>query len=138
MATELLAEAALRSAVPLDAVAQLRAFIVANLRHRDHAGIEGVVRAALHAAAVEVRDTVPDRPVDEDPIPADWEEFSRRAITGTPPAAGHLMIGLLDEIGSAEEVALVLEGLPESILRLLPDMRRQAANDLHILRGAGS
>ncbi|MFE0512388.1 hypothetical protein [Streptomyces sp. NPDC058964] len=138
MATALLAEAALRPAVPLEAVAQLRAFIVANLRHQDHAGTEGVVRAALHAAAIEARDTVHDRPVDEEPLPADWEEFSRRVIAGTPPAAGHLMIGLLDEVGSSDEVALVLEGLPESILRLLPEMRRQATDDLRILRGAGS
>ncbi|MFE0512383.1 hemerythrin domain-containing protein [Streptomyces sp. NPDC058964] len=209
VATALLAEAALRPSVPFEELAQLRDFLVANLRHhheaedndlwprivaaapatahtldalseeherldtaldrlacvlissgetgregagpaagREGAGTASAVRAALHAAAVDVRDTVHDHLVHEETIlfpalrdhvsPADWEDFSRQVIASTPPIAGHLMIGFLDEIGTADEVELVLAGLPEPLLSLLPEMRRQAVDDLRSLRGDGS
>ncbi|WP_245687363.1 hemerythrin domain-containing protein [Streptacidiphilus griseoplanus] len=207
-ATALLAEAAARPAVPLDALAQLRDFLVANLSHhhetedehlwprivaaapatalalealseqhreldatldllaavamsdgnaddpavgaadRRAGSPEGDVRAALHDAAVAVRDTVLSHLAHEEPIlfpalrnhvsPAEWEDFSQRVIGTTPPVAGHLMVGFLDEVGTPEEVALVLAGLPEPAHPLLPAMRRHAAEDLRILRGISS
>jgi hypothetical protein len=48
------------------------------------------------------------------------------------------MVGFLDEVGTPAEVELVLAGLPEPVRPLLPAMRRQAADDLRILRGTGS
>lgn len=106
------------------------------------------VRVALHGAAVAVRDTVHDHLAHEEPIlfpalrdhvsAAAWEDFSQRVIATTPPVAGHLMVGFLDEVGTPEEVALVLAGLPEPVRPLLPAMRLQAADDLRILRGTGS
>jgi hemerythrin-like domain-containing protein len=215
VATALLAEAAVHTAVPLGALAQLRDFLVVNLRHHhetededlwprivaaapatadalgalseeherldaaldrlaavavsdsradDGAGEDvaagrtgadegdgeagGEVRTALHDAAVAVRDTVHTHLAHEEPIlfpalrdhvtPAEWTDFSQRVIATTPPVAGHLMVGFLDEVGTPAEVELVLAGLPEPVRPLLPAMRRQAADDLRILRGTGS
>ncbi|WP_351237536.1 hemerythrin domain-containing protein [Streptomyces sp. NPDC002133] len=210
VATTLLAEAAARPSVPLGALAQLRDFLVANLRHHhetededlwprivaaapateheldalseeherldaaldrlaavnvsgnevgdgaDEAvgtglgggGVVDGVRAALRDAAVAVRDTVHDHLEHEEPVlfpalrdhisPEDWQDFAQRVIATTPPVAGHLMIGFLDEVGTPAEVELVLAGLPEPLHPLLPAMRRQATDDLRILRGTGS
>ncbi|MFD7445033.1 hemerythrin domain-containing protein [Streptomyces sp. NPDC059909] len=210
VATTLLAEAAARPSVPLGALAQLRDFLVANLRHHHEAEDEDLwprivtaasatehelgvlseeherldaaldllaavnmtgdevedganeavgtglggggavdgVRAALRDAAVAVRDTVHDHLAHEEPVlfpalrdhisPEDWQDFAQRVIATTPPVAGHLMVGLLDEVGTPAEVELVLAGLPEPVRPLLPAMRRQATEDLRILRGTGS
>ncbi|MFG3662584.1 hemerythrin domain-containing protein [Streptomyces sp. NPDC047706] len=195
VATTLLAEAAVRPSVPLDALAQLRDFLVGNLRHHheteDHdlwprivaaapalaTALDGLseehealadaldalagvnlnghendtgadVRAALRDAAETVRGIVHDHLAHEEPLllpalrdhvsPAAWQDFAQRVIATTPPVAGHLMVGFLDEAGSPDEVELVLAGLPEPVRPLLPAMRRQAADDLRILRGTGS
>ncbi|MCX4579881.1 hemerythrin domain-containing protein [Streptomyces sp. NBC_01571] len=210
-ATTLLAEAALDASVPLGATAQLRDFLVANLRHHhqtedddlwpritakapaaaqsldsltdEHdqldaaldrlagvavhvgeavAGVplttagtgdgaatpgEAAVRAELHDAAVTVRDVVHDHLTHEEPVlfpalrehvsPAEWQDFAQRVIATTPPVAGHLMVGFLDEVGTSAEVELVLSGLPEPVRPLVPAMRLQAEADLGILRGTG-
>ncbi|WP_406434766.1 hemerythrin domain-containing protein [Streptomyces sp. NBC_01589] len=195
VATTLLAEAAVRPSVPLSALAQLRDFLVVNLRHHhetedddlwprivaaapataheldalteEHERLDAAldrlaatnlghgegatsegIRAALHDAAVAVRDTVHDHLTHEEPIlfpalrdhvsPAEWKDFAQRVIATTPPVAGHLMVGFLDEVGTPAEVELVLAGLPEPVRPLLPAMRAQAADDLQILRGTGS
>ncbi|WP_392757140.1 hemerythrin domain-containing protein [Streptomyces sp. LN590] len=195
VATTLLAEAAVRPSVPLSALAQLRDFLVVNLRHHhetedddlwprivaaapaaaheldalteEHERLDAAldrlaatnlghgegatsegIRAALHDAAVAVRDTVHDHLTHEEPIlfpalrdhvsPAEWKDFAQRVIATTPPVAGHLMVGFLDEVGTPAEVELVLAGLPEPVRPLLPAMRAQAADDLKILRGTGS
>ncbi|GAA3794509.1 hypothetical protein GCM10022206_38050 [Streptomyces chiangmaiensis] len=113
----------------------------------DDSGADGV-RAALRDAAVAVRDTVHDHLTHEEPLlfpalrdhlsDAEWEDFSQRVIATTPPVAGHLMVGFLDEVGTPAEVELVLAGLPEPVHPLIPAMRLQAADDLRILRGTGS
>ncbi|MFJ4930201.1 hemerythrin domain-containing protein [Streptomyces sp. NPDC088736] len=212
VATTLLADAALDASVPLDATAQLRDFLVANLRHHHqtedddlwpritakapaaaqdldsltdehdqldtaldrlagvalHAGEgddgvplatadtgdgaastgESAVRAALYNAAVTVRDVVHDHLTHEEPVlfpalrahvsPAEWQDFAQRVIATTPPVAGHLMVGFLDEVGSPAEVELVLSGLPEPVRPLVSAMRLQAAADLGVLRGTGA
>ncbi|WP_189697786.1 hemerythrin domain-containing protein [Streptomyces chromofuscus] len=189
--TTLLAEAAIHRSVPLDTLASLRDFLVANLRHHheteDHdlwprivvsapevkqaldslsgeherldvaldrlAAVsirddEEDVRAELRDAAAEVRDTVLEHLAHEEPVlfpalrdhisAAEWTEFARGVIATTPPVAGHLMVGFLDEVGTPAEVELVLAGLPEPVHALLPAMRAQAAVDLRVLRGFGS
>lgn len=212
VATTLMAEAALNASVPLGATAQLRDFLVANLRHHheteDHdlwprivaaapsaalalepltdqheqldaaldrlAGVavqgdaagrdpvepadstgkgadiasEAAVRARLHDAAVTVRDVVHDHLSHEEAVlfpalrehvsPAEWQDFAQRVIATTPPVAGHLMVGFLDEVGTPAEVELVLSGLPEPVRPLVPAMRLQAEADLGILRGTGA
>ncbi|MGW3247744.1 hemerythrin domain-containing protein [Streptomyces sp. NPDC001070] len=192
VATALLAEAAVSPSAPLSALAQLRDFLVVNLRHhhetededlwpqivaaapatadalkelsKEHerldealdrlaavelgdGGTDGV-RGTLHDAAVAVRDTVHSHLAHEEPVlfpalrehisPEYWAAFSQRVITTTPPVAGHLMIGFLDEVGTAEEVQLMLAVLPEPVQAVLPAMRRQAADDLWSLRGVGA
>lgn len=189
-ATTLLAEAADRPAVPLRALAQLRDFLVVNLRHHhetedhdlwpqilaaapdaaqglgaltdehheldealdrlaavavaDDPGTDEVIRAELHTAAATVRDVVHKHLDHEEPMlfpalrayisPEAWTDFAQRVIASTPPVAGHLMIGFLDEVGTPAEVQLVLKGLPEPVHPLLPAMRSQAAEDLRVLR----
>ncbi|MGW2964483.1 hemerythrin domain-containing protein [Streptomyces sp. NPDC001220] len=106
------------------------------------------VRAALHAAAVTVRDTVHDHLAHEEPVlfpalrdhlaPAEWEDFSQRVIATAPPVAGHLMVGFLDEVGTPADVELVLSGLPEPVRPLVPAMRLQAGADLEVLRGTSA
>ncbi|MFE0631706.1 hemerythrin domain-containing protein [Streptomyces sp. NPDC058864] len=188
VATALLAEAALRPTAPLSTLAQLRDFLVVNLRHHhetedeelwprivatapaaadalkelsaEHEQLDEALgrlaavalgdggdgtRAELHEAAVAVRDTVHGHLTHEEPVlfpalrehvtPEYWADFSQRVIATTPPVAGHLMIGFLDEVGTPEEVALMLAALPEPVLPLLPAMRSQAADDLRALRG---
>lgn len=188
VATALLAEAAVRPSAPLGTLAQLRDFLVVNLRHHhetededlwpqivatspaaadalkdlsaEHERLDEALDAlaavvlddadgdqpALHKAAVAVRDTVHSHLAHEEPIlfpalrehvtPEYWADFSRRVIATTPPVAGHLMIGFLDEVGTPEEVGLMLAALPEPVLPLVPAMRAQAADDLRTLRGA--
>ncbi|MFZ3566864.1 hemerythrin domain-containing protein [Streptomyces sp. BH097] len=198
LATGLLVDAAGRSTVPRQALAQLRDFIVANLRHHhetedawlwpllvaavpdtkgaldelseehDHldsaleslasvdlTGTEGPggesmssdSRHALREAAVAVRDSVRDHLSHEEPVlfpalrritAAQWEEFAQRVIAGTPPVAGHLMIGFLDEVGTPAEVESMLVNMPSPVKSVLPALRSQAAADLRVLRGDGS
>ncbi|WP_245939256.1 hemerythrin domain-containing protein [Actinacidiphila glaucinigra] len=191
VATALLAEAAVRPSAPLGTLAQLRDFLVVNLRHHhetededlwpqivatspatadalgdlsaEHERLDEALdalaavalgddadaaRPALHEAAAAVRDTVHSHLAHEEPIlfpalrehvtPEYWADFSQRVIATTPPVAGHLMIGFLDEVGTPEEVELMLAALPEPVRPLLPAMRRQASDDLRTLRGAGA
>jgi hypothetical protein len=70
--------------------------------------------------------------------PAAWDEFAQRVIVTTPPVAGHLTIGFLDEVGTPAEVESILPGLPEPARPPIPATRAQAAQDLRILRGSGS
>ncbi|MER7682501.1 hemerythrin domain-containing protein [Streptomyces sp. NPDC096934] len=194
VATNLLVEAANRPSVPIGALAQLRDFLVAHLRHHheseDHdlwpriskiapdatqgldalsgehdlldaaldrlaaTGLPGsdveneTFRTAVRDAAVAVRDTVHKHLDHEEPIlfpalrehisPAEWTQFAQHVIATTPPVAGHLMIGFLDEVGTPAEVELVLSGLPEVVHPLVPLMRMQATDELRVLRGARS
>ncbi|MFE2138112.1 hypothetical protein ACFW9X_33880 [Streptomyces sp. NPDC059466] len=95
-----------------------------------------------------VRDVVHDHLTHEEPVlfpalrehvgPAEWQDFAQRVIATTPPVAGHLMVGFLDEVGTPAEVELVLSGLPEPVRPLVPAMRLQAAADLGVLRGTGA
>lgn len=199
LATGLLVDAGGRSSVPCQALAQLRDFLVANLRHHhetedawlwpliaaaapdttvaldelgeehehldialdrlaavdltgaeDHGGesMSSGGRHALREAAVAVRDSVRDHLAHEEPIlfpalrqhitPVQWEEFAQRVIATTPPVAGHLMIGFLDEVGTPAEVASMLVNMPPPVKSLLPALRSQAVADLRVLRGGSS
>ncbi|MCD0485007.1 hemerythrin domain-containing protein [Streptacidiphilus sp. ASG 303] len=197
-ATTLLAEAAADPSVPLNALAQLRDFLVANLHHHheteDHdlwpqiiaavpavadsmneltgeheqldgaldrlsavaldggtadgaatAGSAAEVRAELEDAAAVVRDIIHSHLSHEEPIllpalrehisPAQWNDFSQKVIATSPTVAGHLMVGFLDQVGTPEEVGLMLSALPAPVQELMPMMRQQAAQDLLVLRG---
>ncbi|MBC7267106.1 MAG: hemerythrin domain-containing protein [Streptomyces sp.] len=104
--------------------------------------------AALRAAALEVRDEVHLHLEHEEPIlfpalrdhitPDQWDEFSRRVIESSPTVAGHLTIGLFEEVGTPAEVQSALVNMPENLRPLIPAMRSQAAADLRVLRGLAS
>ncbi|MFB8778194.1 hemerythrin domain-containing protein [Streptomyces albogriseolus] len=199
LATGLLVDAVGRPSAPRQALAQLRDFLVVNLRHhhetedewlwpliltaapevkralddlseeherldialdrlagigltgaKDHDGdhLNEDDRHALREAAVAVRDSVRDHLDHEEPVlfpalrehitPAQWAEFAQRVIATTPPVAGHLMIGLLDEVGTPAEVESIFVNMPPPMKSLLPALRDQAAADLRVLRGTGS
>jgi hypothetical protein len=181
LGTGLLVDAGGRPSVPGEALAQLRDFLVVNLRHHhetedewlwpliaaaapgtkhaldelteEHDRLDAALDrlagtddpSALREAAVEVRDSVHNHLAHEEPIlfpalrehvtPAQWEEFAQRVVATTPPVAGHLMIGFLDEVGTPAEVESVLATMPPPMAELLPALRSQAAADLRVLRG---
>ncbi|WPB91377.1 hemerythrin domain-containing protein [Streptomyces malaysiensis] len=101
-------------------------------------------RQVLHEAAVAVRDSVHDHLTHEEPVlfpalrehttPWQWKKLSRRVIATTPPAAGHLMIGLLDEVATPAELRSILANMPPPVKARLPAIRTQAATDLQALR----
>ncbi|MFF3890337.1 hemerythrin domain-containing protein [Streptomyces sp. NPDC001914] len=190
VATSLLAGAAARPAVPLTALAQLRDFVVLNLRHHheweehalwpciltaapdalqrldrlcnEHRQLEDALahlaslaltesdvpedaaRAQLKGVAREVRNIVLIHLDNEESLlipalrnhisPEAWADISQQVIATTPPTAGHLMIGFLDEVGTPAEAEVVLARLPEPVRSMLPAMRRQASEDLSVLR----
>ncbi|MFI7130314.1 hemerythrin domain-containing protein [Nonomuraea sp. NPDC050153] len=187
-ATTLLCEAALRPSVPLPALAELREFLVKNLRHHheteDHqlwpmiaaVAPEAAARFAVLSeehdeldAALDALEAVPvredgDRPglrqaaeavralvhrhlEHEEPLllpalrehisPEEWSAFSRATVATSPTEAAHLVVGFLDQVGTPEEVALVLSGLPEPARQFVPAMREQARAALAVLSGAG-
>ncbi|MFH8446042.1 hemerythrin domain-containing protein [Streptomyces sp. NPDC018026] len=187
LAIALLVEAAERPAVPGAALARLRDFVVANLRHHhetedellwpliaaaapaaaqelaalsgEHVRLDAALdrlaavaiedgrpaRVALREAAAAVQEAVQTHLLHEEPVlfpvlrehiaPSEWDDFAHKVIASTPPVAGHLMIGFLDEAGSPAEVEVMLKGMPEPVRALLPELRRQAASDLRVLRG---
>jgi hemerythrin-like domain-containing protein len=101
-------------------------------------------RDQLTAAAVAVRDLVHKHLEHEEPIlfpvlrdhmPDDeWTAFSQQVIASAPPTGGHLMIGLLDEAGTPDQVAAVLANLPEPVKPIVEPMRQQARATLDNLR----
>ena len=103
-------------------------------------------RAALTVAATAVRDLVRHHLEQEEPLlfpaltthlsPGAWDEFSQKVIATSPPQGAHLLIGFFDEVGTPEEVQLVLDRLPEPVQPLIPEMRRQAKTALDMLRPA--
>ncbi|MGW3351284.1 hemerythrin domain-containing protein [Nonomuraea rubra] len=185
-ATTLLCEAAARPSVPLAALAELREYLVKNLRHHheteDHllwpliaavapevAARFGVLseehdaldvaldalagvpiggdgdRPAFQRAAEAVRFLVHRHLEHEEPLlfpalrahvsPEEWTAFSREVVATSPAEAAHLTVGFLDQVGTPEEVALVLAGLPEPARQFVPAMRAQAHAALAVLEG---
>ncbi len=186
-ATTLLSEAALRRSVPLEAVAELRGYLVKNLHHhhetedhqlwpmisavapevteelavlsKEHDQLDAALdaleaaptesdadREGLHQAAEAVRDLVHRHLEHEEPIlfpalekhvsPESWAAFSQQVIATSPMEAAHLTVGFFDEVGTPEEVALILSGLPAPALEFVPAMREQARAALAVLSGA--
>lgn len=101
-------------------------------------------RQALHEAAAAVRDSLHTHLTHEEPVlfpalrehitPWQREKLSQRVIATTPPVAGHLMTGFLDEVATPAEVHSILVNMPPSVKARLPIIRTQAAADLRALR----
>jgi iron-sulfur cluster repair protein YtfE (RIC family) len=105
-------------------------------------------RENLHRAAEQVRVLVHRHLEHEEPIlfpalaqhvsPESWTVFSQQVIATSPIEAAHLTVGFFDEVGTPEEVALVLSGLPEPAQQFVPAMREQARADLAVLSGSAA
>jgi hemerythrin-like domain-containing protein len=183
-ATSLLADA-IRVDAAIDALRELRDFIVPTLHHhhriedhdlwpllvaaapalsrdleglsKDHERLDAALddlatvdvdkdadRRRLTAYATTVRDLVHEHLAHEEPIlfPAlrehvsdqTWDGFSQRAVATAPAEANHLMVGFLEDVGTREEVDLVLRHLPAEAREHLPAMRAQASATLDALR----
>jgi hypothetical protein len=52
----------------------------------------------------------------------------------SPPTGAHLMVALFDEVGTPDEVELMLSGLPTPVQALVPMMRVQAKATLDALQ----
>jgi hypothetical protein len=69
---------------------------------------------------------------------AQWAQFSRVAMESAPSAGAHLQIGLMEEVGDPDDVAIALAGLPAPAAQALPVLRERARATLGALRsGAG-
>lgn len=63
-----------------------------------------------------------------------WAQFSRVTIESAPATGAHLQIGLIEEVGTPEQVAAVLAALPAPAAQALPFLRKQAQTTLTALR----
>jgi hypothetical protein len=68
--------------------------------------------------------------------PQSWEAFAERVIATTPPVGASLLIGFFDEVGSPDEVELMVSVLPAPAQEAVPAMRTYAAGILASLRAA--
>jgi hypothetical protein len=95
-------------------------------------------------AAPDVRRVVHEHLDHEEPIlfPAlrthvtasEWDAFSARTVASTPPIGKHLLVALLHEVATDDEVQVVLRQLPPEARALVPTMRAEAAPTLTALR----
>ncbi len=107
------------------------------------AGGEG---GELATAAAAVRDLVHRHLDNEEPLlfpalrdlvsPQSWDTFAQRVIASTPPVGASLLIGFFDEVGSPDEVELMVSVLPAPAQEAVPAMRAYAAGIFASLRAA--
>jgi hemerythrin-like domain-containing protein len=91
-------------------------------------------RASLVDAAVAVRDLVHLHLEREEPVlfPAlrdhvseeAWADFSRQVIATTPEVGTDLLVGFLEQVGTPEEVEIVLGGMPAPVRAALSEQAR--------------
>jgi hemerythrin-like domain-containing protein len=103
-------------------------------------------RKELVAAATHARDVVHRHLEHEEPVlfpalrmyvtDAEWADFAQKVIETTPPIGAHLLVALLDEVGTSDEVDVVLSALPGPVRELVPAMRAQGRSALDTLRDA--
>jgi hemerythrin-like domain-containing protein len=101
---------------------------------------------ALTRVADTVRDLVHQHLDREEPVvfpllaahvsDARWRSLASRIVAGAPTDHAHLMVGLLEEVGSPKRVAQVLAHLPGPARLSLPDLRARAQETLACLRAA--
>lgn len=124
----------------------------------EHEGLEAALEAlsavregdrdALRDAAAAVRDFVIQHLDHEEPLlfpalrdklpPETWAQFSQKVIANSPQLAPHLLIGFFDRVGTPEEVALILSGLPGPVQELVPMLREQGRAALAVLSGSAA
>jgi hemerythrin-like domain-containing protein len=100
------------------------------------ASIDSLNGAGCAAAARNVRDLVHTHLGHEEPVlfPAlrthltdeDWFAFSQRTVAVAPQAGAHFFIGLFHEVGTEQQIDLVLRQLPPDARAAIPEMRAAA------------
>lgn len=127
---------------------------------REHHELDAALRSLLAvsldtdgaAKAVEVassvRDLVHDHLAHEEPIlfPAlrehvteqEWAAFSKRTVAAAPSTGIHLLVGLFYEVGSPQDVDLIIRHLPPDAQQRIPLMRDLAQPVLERLGAGGS
>jgi hemerythrin-like domain-containing protein len=108
------------------------------------APIDDIDRTALVESAVALRDLVHTHLEHEEPVllPAlrdhvsdeAWEDFVRRVRAATPDVGTHLLVGFLEQVGTPEEVEIVLRDVPAPVRAAL---REQAQGTLDRLTRVG-
>jgi len=101
-------------------------------------------RTALVNSAVAVRDLVHAHLDHEEPIlfaalrehvsEEEWEDFARQVRATAPDVGTHLLVGLLEQVGTPEEVEIILRDVPAPVRAAL---REQAQESLGRLTAAG-
>ncbi|MBF8185781.1 hemerythrin domain-containing protein [Nonomuraea sp. K274] len=101
-------------------------------------------RTALLDTAVAVRDLVHLHLEHEEPAlfpalrdhvsEAAWAEFSQHVMATTPQVGMHLLVGFLEQVGTPEEVEMLIGGIPAPVRTAL---REQAQATFDTLRAAG-
>ncbi|TDC28203.1 hemerythrin domain-containing protein [Micromonospora sp. 15K316] len=103
-------------------------------------------RRELVAAATALRDLVHTHLSHEEPLlfpalrdhvsPEAWEAFALKVIATTPPAGAGLLVGFFDEVGTPDEVALILSALPAPLQDAVPAIRAHSVAVIASLRKA--
>lgn len=136
--------AASRLSDGLDALTDEHERLDAALDRLRAAPVDRPSDARAVAAAVAVRDLVHEHLAHEEPLllPAlaehlseeDWDDFSRRTVASAPRVGLDLLVEMLYESGSDDEVDLILRHLPPEARAAIPDRRREAQATLAALR----
>jgi hemerythrin-like domain-containing protein len=110
------------------------------------APLAGVAGTAAQRAAAAARDLVHEHLDHEEPIllPAlrahvsdrAWAAFSARTVASAPQEGAHLFVGLLHEVGTPDDVELILRHLPPDAQDAVPAMREQARSTFVAVRTA--
>lgn len=126
----------------LDALSTEHVQLDAALDALAAAPVSGLDRTALIDAAIVLRDLVHTHLDHEEPVlfPAlrdhvseeAWKEFAQEVIATAPDVGTDLMVGFLEQVGTPEEVAIILGGLPAPARAAL---REQAQDTFSQLAG---
>ena len=180
-ASSLLAEAASRPGASTAALAELRDFLVAQLRDHhqaeddllwpmitakapelagslatlgsEHERLDPALdalasapvsepdRTALASAAITLRDLVHEHLAHEEPVlfPAlrdhvseeEWDEFAEQVRTSTSPVGVHLLVGFLEQVGTPEEVGIILARIPAPARAALNEQAQETLRRLN-------
>jgi hemerythrin-like domain-containing protein len=141
----------LRAAAPhlaggLDALSDEHEHLDAALGRLRSAPVDQPADANAVAAALAVRDLVHEHLAHEEPLlfPAlsghlsdgEWDEFSQQTVASAPHVGLDLLVEMLYESGSDDDVDLILRHLPPAARDAIPDRRRLARSTLAALRAS--
>jgi hypothetical protein len=107
--------------------------------------LDRVAASTDEASAIEVRDLVHDHLAHEEPIlfPAlrahvtddQWTAFFQRAVARAPRVGTDLLVALLHQVASEDDVEVILQHLPPDARAAVPAMRAGGEQTLYLLAG---